>query len=120
MNNKSFFFFFFLNSYNGSFSVLTCTLFSSVKVSIAGSSSTDVYMKFRNACMLDNRIPGISIAHLFRNRDLSECCLPNCILSFSLMESMLHLTQLLLSSREDAADPCALVVIANTCIYTHL
>lgn len=32
------------------------------------------------------------------------------------MESVLHLTQLLLSSREDAADPCALVVVANTCI----
>lgn len=77
-------------------------------------------MKFRNAYMLDSRTPGISIAHLCRNRDLTECCLPKCVPSFSLMESVLHLTQLLLSSREDAADPCALVVVANTCIYIHI
>lgn len=106
--------------YNGSFSMLTYTLFGSVKVSINGASFTYVYMKFRNAYMLNNGTPGISTAHLVKSRDLSECCLPKCILSFSLLESVLHLTHLLLSSREDAADPCALVVVANTCIYTFL
>lgn len=49
--------------YNGTFSMLTYTLFSSVKVSINGSSFTDIYMEFRNVYMLNNRTPGISVAH---------------------------------------------------------
>lgn len=52
--------------------MLTYTLLSSVKFSINGSSFTDIYMKFRNAYMLISRTPGISTAHLFKSRDLSE------------------------------------------------
>lgn len=75
-------------------------------------------MKFRNPYVLNNRTPGISAAHLFKSRDLSECCLQKFMTSFSLMVSVLHLTQLLLAASEDAADPSALVVVADTCIYT--
>lgn len=46
----------------------------------------------------------------FKGRSLSECCLPKCTLSFSLVE-----TVLLVSSREDAAHPSALLVV----VYTH-
>lgn len=49
------------------------------------------------------------LCHTFKSRSLSKCCLWKCILSFSLME-----TVLLLSSREDAAHPSALVVVVCT------
>lgn len=114
MNNK--YFFFTHKKYNGSFSMLTYTLFSCVKVNVNGSSFTDIYMKFRNAYMLNNRTPVISAAHLLKSRDLSECCLQKFMTSFSLMCSVLHLTQLLLAAGGDTADPSALVVVADTCI----
>lgn len=75
-----------------------------------------IYMKFRNACVLNNRAHDISAAHLLKSRDLSQSCLPKCIPSFSLMENMLHLT----TSREDAADHRVLLVVANTCLNTFL
>lgn len=69
--------------------------------------------------MFNNAAPCISTVDLFKRRVLYECVLQTLIPSLSLTESVLHLTQLL-SSREDAADPCALVVVANTCIHTFL
>lgn len=95
--------------YNGSFSMLTYTLVSSVKVSINGCSFTDIHMKFRNVCMLSNRTLGVSVTNLLRV-GVYLSVVPKCILPFSLME-----TVLLLSSREDAAHPSALVVA----VYTH-
>lgn len=95
--------------YNGSFSMLTYTLVSSVKVSINGCSFIDIHMKSRNVCMLSNRTLGVSVTNLLRV-GVYLSVVPKCILPFSLME-----TVLLLSSREDAAHPSALVVA----VYTH-
>lgn len=58
--------FFIHMKYNGSFSMLTYTLVSSVKVSLNGCSFTDVYMKLRNVYMPNSRTPGISVAHLLK------------------------------------------------------
>lgn len=63
MNNR---YLFIHMKYNVSFSTLTYTRVSSVKVGINGCSSTDIYRRFRNVCMLNNRTPGISVVHLLR------------------------------------------------------
>lgn len=58
--------FFIHMKYNGSFSMLTYTLVSSVKVSINGCSFTDIYMEFINVYIPNKRTPGISVAQLLR------------------------------------------------------